>query len=471
MTISVFDLFKIGIGPSSSHTVGPMLAARSFALSLQNLNTLHSLKIDLYGSLGATGKGHGTDKAVLLGLMGEQADTVDVDRIPMLLDSVLSSSTLAVLGTHRIAFNVTDDLIFHREKALDFHANGMIFTAFDKDGKEIERKEYYSVGGGFIIDEAQINDDSIPLSTGLKKEVIELPYFFSTAKALLSLCQQHQLSISDIMLKNEQIWRSENKVKSNLLAIWQVMQDCVKKGCEQQGILPGGLKVKRRAADLYQSLKEEKTHELFNQGSMDWVNLYALAVNEENAAGGRVVTAPTNGAAGIIPAVLHYYVNFCDAYKRDGDEGVIRFLLTAAAIGVIIKENASISGAEVGCQGEVGSACAMAAGALTEVLGGSPEQVENAAEIGIEHNLGLTCDPIGGLVQIPCIERNAMGAVKAINASRMALRGDGSHYVSLDKVIKTMRETGEDMRAKYKETARGGLALHVIEVPVNIVEC
>ncbi len=474
MTISVFDLFKIGIGPSSSHTVGPMIAARAFAVGLKNskkLNNTHSVTIELYGSLGATGKGHGSDKAVVLGLMGEQADTVDVDAVPRLLESIDSSGILPLLGAHKISFNQTDNILFYRKKSLDFHANGMIFKAFNKLGKELERKEYYSVGGGFIIDETQINDPSQPFSANLKQENSTLPYLFTTAETLLSLCQAQQLSISDIMLQNEQVWHSEDEIKSELLGIWQAMQDCVKKGCQQHGILPGGLKVKRRAAELCQSLKDEETHELFTQGSMDWVNLYAMAVNEENAAGGRVVTAPTNGAAGIIPAVLHYYVNFCDAYKHAGDEGVIRFLLTAAAIGIIIKENASISGAEVGCQGEVGSASAMAAGALTEVLGGTPEQVENAAEIGIEHNLGLTCDPIGGLVQIPCIERNAMGAVKAINASRMALRGDGSHYVSLDKVINTMRETGKDMRAKYKETARGGLALQVIEVPVNIVEC
>ena len=474
MTISVFDLFKIGIGPSSSHTVGPMIAARTFVLGLhdsQQLQDVDSLSIELYGSLGSTGKGHGTDKAVMLGLMGKLPDTVDVESIPDLLESVHSTQQIALLGAKTIDFNSTENIVFYRKKNLDFHANGMIFKAFDRQKNELARKQYYSVGGGFIIDDAALAESSSPVESRLKKETVKLPYRFDTAEMLLELCKTHRLSISEIMLQNELSWQAQDEIEAGLLDIWQAMQDCVKKGCTKQGVLPGGLNVKRRAAELCQSLKDEKTHQLFNQGSMDWVNLYALAVNEENAAGGRVVTAPTNGAAGIIPAVMHYYVNFCDAYKREGDASVIRFLLTAAAIGLIIKENASISGAEVGCQGEVGSACAMAAGALTEVLGGTPEQVENAAEIGIEHNLGLTCDPIGGLVQIPCIERNAMGAVKAINASRMALRGDGSHYVSLDKVINTMRETGKDMRAKYKETARGGLALQLIEVPVNIVEC
>ncbi len=471
--ISVFDLFKIGIGPSSSHTVGPMVAARKFVLALADQGLLGSVarvEVALYGSLGATGKGHGSDKAVLLGLMGEVPESVDVDCIPEVIADIKSSQKIKLNGLKVIAFDEQTDLIFHRKKSLPLHANGLQITAFDAAEESLQENVYYSVGGGFVVDEnCQSWDESF-----IKEDSHKLPYTFTTAEALLQICKSNRLSISQIMMKNEETWRSRDEVVSGLLGIWHEMQQCVEQGCKNSGILPGGLKVKRRAANLYQSLNNEDTHELFNQGSMDWVNLYALAVNEENAAGGRVVTAPTNGAAGIMPAVMLYYKNFCSAYEladKGGEKGIVRFMLTAGAIGMIIKENASISGAEVGCQGEVGSASAMAAAGLTEVLGGTPEQIENAAEIGIEHNLGLTCDPIGGLVQIPCIERNAMGAVKAINASRMALRGDGSHYVSLDKVIRTMRETGKDMRSKYKETARGGLALHVIDVPVNIVEC
>lgn len=470
MTISIFDLFKIGIGPSSSHTVGPMVAARLFSKQLHEKNKLVSLsriKISLYGSLGATGKGHGSDKAVLLGLLGERPESVEINTIPTLLDEIRSTRSLCVTGKKVITFNEADDLVFYRKKTLPFHANGMKFSAFDDQGTLLDEKIYYSVGGGFVVDELHADDKQSPI----KQNITEQPYTFNSAEELLTLCKQHNVSISEIMLQNEEVWRSRDEVYQDLLKIWHEMENCVENGCKNNGTLPGGLKVERRAAKLFKSLNEEHTHEQFNQGSMDWVNLYALAVNEENAAGGRVVTAPTNGAAGIIPAVMHYYKYFCPAYKQNGTDGIVRFLLTAGAIGLLIKQNASISGAEVGCQGEVGSACSMAAAGLTEVLGGSPEQVENAAEIGIEHNLGLTCDPIGGLVQVPCIERNAMGAVKAINASRLAIRGDGRHYVSLDKVIVTMRETGKDMRSKYKETARGGLAIQVIEVPVNIVEC
>jgi len=468
MKISIFDLFKVGIGPSSSHTVGPMVAARMFVGGLSEsdiLGDVARVKVALYGSLGATGKGHGSGKAILLGLLGEKPESVDVESIPSLMKTIRESNRLSLGGKKTITFNEEPDLIFHRKESLPFHSNGMKIQAFNGEGNLLVEKIYYSVGGGFVLDEEHFNDSPI------KPDETIVPYPFTTAHELLSLCESTGLSISQIMFKNEEMWRSNDEIVSGILSIWHEMQECVKKGCQNSGILPGGLKVKRRAADMYQSLKDETTHELFNQGSMDWVNLYALAVNEENAAGGRVVTAPTNGAAGIIPAVMHYYKDFCSAYEKFGEEGIVKFMLAAGAIGLIIKENASISGAEVGCQGEVGSACAMAAAGLTEVLGGSPEQVENAAEIGIEHNLGLTCDPIGGLVQIPCIERNAMGAVKAINASRMALRGDGTHYVSLDKVIHTMRETGKDMNLKYKETARGGLAIHVLEVPVNIVEC
>ncbi len=471
MIISIFDLFKVGIGPSSSHTVGPMVAARLFVQGLSDdnlLDTVDRVQVALYGSLGATGKGHGSGKAVLLGLMGEKPESVDVDTIPDVMQSIRDTKKLSLNNKKTITFNESTDLIFYRKKALAFHSNGMKIKAFDDDKNLLVEKTYFSVGGGFVIDEAHCNDDSVP---PFKENDKQVPYHFTTASELLELCKSTDLSISQIMLKNEETWQSKEKIEEKLLSIWKVMEQCVDNGCKNSGILPGGLNVKRRAADLHQSLKDEKTHELFNQGSMDWVNLYALAVNEENAAGGRVVTAPTNGAAGIIPAVMLYFKYFCGKYEQLEGGGIVTFLLTAAAIGIIIKENASISGAEVGCQGEVGSACAMAAAGLTEVLGGTPEQIENAAEIGIEHNLGLTCDPIGGLVQIPCIERNAMGAVKAINASRMALRGDGTHYVSLDKVIHTMRETGKDMKLKYKETARGGLAIHVLEVPVNIVEC
>lgn len=470
MAISVFDLFKIGIGPSSSHTVGPMVAAKKFVESLKKsglIDSVYRIKVNFYGSLGATGKGHGSHKAVKLGLQGETPERVDIDRIPEIFLKILESKTINLAAIKTINFDEEIDLKFFRKKTLPFHSNGMIFIAFDELENIVCEKKYYSVGGGFVIDYENQQDNTL----AIKHDDTDLPYPFTTAQQLLSHCKSHNLSISELMLRNECVWRSEATIRKELLNIWQVMQDCVEKGCHTKGILPGGLKVKRRAAELHHSLTNHLTHELFNQGSMDWVNLYALAVNEENAAGGRVVTAPTNGAAGIIPAVMHYFMHFCSVREKTLDESIVEFLLTSAAIGIIIKENASISGAEVGCQGEVGSACAMAAAGLTGVLGGSPEQVENAAEIGIEHNLGLTCDPIGGLVQVPCIERNAMGSVKAINASRMALRGDGTHFVSLDKVIATMRETGKDMRAKYKETSRGGLAIDIIEVPVNIVEC
>jgi L-serine dehydratase len=458
MPISVFELFKIGIGPSSSHTVGPMRAARQFVSDLDKaglLEQVESIRVELFGSLGATGKGHGSDKAVLLGLEGEEPDRVDPTTIEPNLERIRRTKRLQLLRKHEIAFQ-EQDLAFHW-RSLPHHPNGMIFTAI-VSGEEI-RKTYYSVGGGFVINEAAIGSERI------QPDTTPLAYPFNTARELLSLCQQHHLSISQLMLENEQAWRSESDVRQGLLHIWQVMQECVQRGCRTEGTLPGGLKVKRRAAELYQTLNHQakQQSEAFAHDPllvMDWVNLYALAVNEENAAGGRVVTAPTNGAAGIIPAVLHYYTRFCPSPSSDG---VVRFLLTAGAIGLLYKENASISGADVGCQGEVGVACSMAAAGLTEVLGGTPAQVENAAEIGMEHNLGLTCDPVGGLVQVPCIERNAIASVKAINAARLALRGDGRHYVSLDKVIKTMRDTGADMHEKYKETSRGGLAVNVIE--------
>jgi L-serine dehydratase len=457
MSLSVFDLFKIGIGPSSSHTVGPMLAALRFAEGLRRdelLAVTDTVKVELYGSLGATGKGHGSDKAVLLGLEGEQPDSVDTSNVDARLAAIRSSGELKLLGEKTIRFVEKQHLAMIR-KPLTFHPNGMIFRAFDASGLQIRAREYYSVGGGFVVDEEAAGADRIV------EDRTALQYPFTTGQQLLAHCAEHQLSISQVMLANETAWRPEAETRARLLQIWQVMQDCVEAGCRNEGIMPGGLKVKRRAADLHRQLCKHPEASLRDALSvLDWVNLYALAVNEENASGGRVVTAPTNGAAGIVPAVLHYYSRFIPGAN---DDGVVRFLLTAAAIGILYKENASISGAEVGCQGEVGVACSMAAGALCEVMGGTVQQVENAAEIGMEHNLGLTCDPIGGLVQVPCIERNAMGSVKAINAARMALRGDGQHFVSLDKVIRTMRQTGADMNNKYKETARGGLAVNIIE--------
>ncbi|MBP0946550.1 L-serine ammonia-lyase [Pseudomonas alliivorans] len=457
MSLSVFDLFKVGIGPSSSHTVGPMRAAATFVEGLEKdglLSSVDAIKVELYGSLGATGKGHGSDKAVLLGLEGDYPDTVDTSTVDGRLIEIRAQGSLNLLGKRRVRFAEKEHLAMIR-KPLPYHPNGMIFRAFDSAGLQLRGREYYSVGGGFVVDEDAAGHDRIV------EDKTPLRYPFRSGNQLLALCEEHGLSISQIMICNEEAWRSGEETSRGLMHIWGVMQDCVQAGCSNEGVMPGGLKVKRRAANLYRQLRLSPEAGLRdNLSVLDWVNLYALAVNEENASGGRVVTAPTNGAAGIIPAVLHYYVNFIGSAN---DDGVQRFLLTAAAIGILYKENASISGAEVGCQGEVGVACSMAAGALCEVLGGTPRQVENAAEIGMEHNLGLTCDPIGGLVQVPCIERNAMGSVKAINAARMALRGDGDHYVSLDKVIRTMRQTGADMKTKYKETARGGLAVNIIE--------
>jgi L-serine dehydratase len=458
MAISVFDLFKIGIGPSSSHTVGPMRAALMFAEGLRAnalLERVRAVRIELFGSLGATGKGHGSDKAVLLGLEGEAPDTVDPSIIDERLAAIRADRAITVLGTHRIAFDEAEHLVFHRRKTLPFHPNGMTFTAAGEAGEELLSRTYYSVGGGFVVNDAGTG------SGRLKEDDTQLPYPFKSGADLLRMSKDHGLSFSQLMMDNEKSWRTEAEIRAGLLNIWAVMQACVRRGCEQEGVLRGGMKLKRRAKELHRMLSSAPEAGLRDPlTALDWVNLYALAVNEENAAGGRVVTAPTNGAAGIIPAVLHYYARFVPGAN---DDGVVRFLLTAAAIGILYKENASISGAEVGCQGEVGVACSMAAGALVEAMGGTPGQVENAAEIGMEHNLGLTCDPVGGLVQVPCIERNAMGSVKAINAARMALRGDGTHFVSLDEVIKTMRETGADMKLKYKETSRGGLAVNVIE--------
>jgi L-serine dehydratase len=459
MAVSVFDLFKIGIGPSSSHTVGPMRAAARFISRWLDqpgrLGDCVRIRCELYGSLALTGRGHGTDKAVLLGLEGEWPDSVDPDRIEPTLARIRGDRRLSLLGKHLIDFDEKRDLVFNKRQKLPFHSNGMRFSAFDAQDQLIATRDYYSVGGGFVVNQDEAAEDRIVADTTAQ------PYPFDSCDALLAHCRKQGLGIAALMRANERVWRDDAAIDAGLGQLWETMQACVARGIRSEGTLPGGLHVSRRAPSLAKELSARPEAAMKDPLTvLDWVNLYALAVNEENAAGGRVVTAPTNGAAGIIPAVLHYYDRFCNGASR---QGVLDFLLTAGAIGILYKENASISGAEVGCQGEVGVACSMAAGGLTAALGGSPSQIENAAEIGMEHNLGLTCDPIGGLVQIPCIERNAMGAVKAINASRMALRGDGKHKVSLDKVIRTMRDTGRDMRDKYKETSRGGLAVNVIE--------
>lgn len=459
--ISVFDLFSIGIGPSSSHTVGPMRAACAFVHTLKQhalLTRTQRVVVECYGSLGQTGKGHGTGKAIILGLAGFEPESVDIETIPAFLEQVEKSQSLHLGGEQPSAFPRIGAIIFNRRKTLPAHSNGMTLRAFEGDTLIFEQT-YYSIGGGFIIEEshfANAREEAARFDAAHP-----IPYPFESGAELLEQCQESGLSISGLMLANEKVFRSEAEIKAGLRKIWQAMQGCVERGCKSEGVLPGGLKVKRRAPALYRQLCGETSFNKDPLMVMEWVDLFALAVNEENAAGGRVVTAPTNGAAGIIPAVLHYYDRFV---RKVDDELLMQYFLTAAAIGILYKKNASLSGAEVGCQGEVGVACSMAAGALAELLGASPAIVENAAEIGMEHNLGLTCDPIGGLVQVPCIERNAMGAVKAINAARLALRGTGEHKVSLDKVIRTMWETGNDMKTKYKETARGGLA-------VNITEC
>jgi L-serine dehydratase len=459
MAVSVFDLFKIGIGPSSSHTVGPMRAARLFAQRLANdglIERVAVVRVELYGSLGATGKGHGSDKAVLLGLEGEEPATVEVDAVPARLAAIRAAQGLRLLGDRPIRFVEKEHLLFFT-KALPFHANGLRFIGLDAEGRVLTARTYYSVGGGFVVSEELASDGSAQKRIAPDTTILPLP--FHTGDELLAQCAARGRSIAQVMRANERHWRDDDAIDAGLLEVWGVMQRCVERGLRSEGTLPGGLKVRRRAAEWHRKLAAASGPS-DPLAVLDWVNLYALAVNEENAAGGRVVTAPTNGAAGIVPAVLHYDRRFVPGAS---DRGVVDFLLTAGAIGILYKENASISGAEVGCQGEVGVACSMAAGGLAAVLGGTPEQVENAAEIGMEHHLGLTCDPVGGLVQIPCIERNAVASVQAINAARMALAGDGTHYVSLDQVIKTMRETGADMKTKYKETARGGLALNVVE--------
>ena len=454
MAVSVFDMFKIGVGPSSSHTVGPMRAARQFLLDLEAKNLFNQtaqVAVQLYGSLALTGKGHGTDTAVLLGLEGETPDGVDPDAIAARLKKIRESGRIKLLGQREIPFDEAMDLLMHRNQVLPKHSNGLRFTALDAGKQTLLTDEFYSIGGGFIVRGSEDEGDAAAAE-------VKPPYAFTSSESLLGLCGQHHLSIPQLMLVNEKVWRPEAETRKGLLRIWQVMQACAARGMREGGELPGGLHVQRRAPVIHARLAAQKKTTALD--AMDWVNLWALAVNEENAAGGRVVTAPTNGAAGIIPAVMHYYMRFVEGAD---EEGILRFLLTAAAIGILYKQNASISGAEMGCQGEVGVACSMAAGGLVSAMQGSDAQIENAAEIGMEHNLGLTCDPVGGLVQIPCIERNAMGAVKAINAARLAQHGDGQHRVSLDQVISTMRQTGHDMRSIYKETSLGGLAVNVTE--------
>jgi len=456
MAVSIFDLFKIGIGPSSSHTVGPMKAACVFAQRLERcglLNDTRRIRVSLYGSLAHTGRGHGTDKAVMLGLQGAMPDTIDPDHIDAALERIRAQKEINLLGQQPVSFDEKTDLVFRKRELLPHHPNGMRFEAIDASGAVLESREYYSVGGGFVVNQDKAAEDRIV------SDQTQLPYPFNSGDEILALCTRENMRISDVMLANECTWRSQEQVRNGLLHIRDAMMACMERGFRQEGVLPGGLQVVRRAPRLLKELSGQPAGE-DPLTTLDWVNLYALAVNEENAAGGRVVTAPTNGAAGIVPAVIRYY---CEFVAGASEDGVIEFLLTAGAIGILYIRNASISGAEVGCQGEVGVACSMAAGGLTAAMGGTLSQIENAAEIGMEHNLGLTCDPVGGLVQIPCIERNAMAAVKAINAQRMAARGDGKHRVSLDKVIKTMRDTGADMKSHYKETSRGGLAVNVIE--------
>ena len=462
MALSVFDLFKIGIGPSSSHTVGPMKAAAMFARRLAKagqISQVARIEARLYGSLGATGKGHGTDTAIMLGLGGLMPDSIDPDTIDSRIRQIREDASLLLNGEQRMVFKERSDILFLRNETLPFHANGARFLAFASDGEQIEERCYFSVGGGFVVSQEEA-DRSVD-QPKLVVDPTRLEHPFSSGDELLAITVRTGLSIAQVMRRNEYAWRTDAELDASLDQIWDAMKACVARGCRTEGHLPGGLRVKRRAAELYRTLSTRPEDALKDQLTiLDFVNVYAMAVNEENAAGGRVVTAPTNGAAGIVPAVMHYYDRFCAGASR---AGIRDFLLTAGAIGLLYKENASISGAEVGCQGEVGVACSMAAAGLAAVMGGTPQQVENAAEIGMEHNLGLTCDPVGGRVQIPCIERNAMGSVKALNAARMALRGDGTHFVSLDQVIKTMRDTGRDMMTKYKETSRGGLAVNVIE--------
>ncbi|MEQ8665823.1 MAG: L-serine ammonia-lyase [Rhodospirillales bacterium] len=459
MAFSVFDLFKIGIGPSSSHTCGPMVAGRRFVDDLRArglFDATERVTARLHGSLAWTGKGHASDKATLLGLSGERPETIDPEAVDGIVARIAETGRMNLGGERDIAFSIDDDLVFDYEVMLPAHSNGMCVYAYDGAGQQLHKQIYYSIGGGFVATDAEMD-----VSQAAPSAAVEVPYDYRSADALLAIGRDTGLSFRDIAMANEQAWRTEADVIKGLDRIWETMKGCMDRGMATPGELPGGLHVRRRARQLHEDLqKEERRNFRMPHTCLDWISLYALAVNEENAAGGRIVTAPTNGAAGVIPAVIRYYIEFCPDADRDG---IHTLLLVAAQVGGLIKMNASISGAEAGCQGEVGSACAMAAGGLAAALGGTNEQVENAAEIGLEHHLGMTCDPVGGLVQIPCIERNAMGAVKAINAASLALHGDGQHYVSLDQVIETMRQTGADMQAKYKETSQGGLAVNVVE--------
>jgi L-serine dehydratase len=451
--LSVLDIFKVGIGPSSSHTIGPMKAARQFVVGLQERRLLrwtHRLRTQLFGSLGLTGRGHGTGRAVLLGLEGHRPDTIDPDTIDPTIEHIRKTRRLNLLGQHSIDFACLDDLVFHRDQTLPGHSNGMRFEACAEDRRVLHTEEFYSVGGGFVVRAEELG------RTGATCDDVPCP--FESAVDLLQHARERRLRLHEVVMVNEQTWRSASDTRAALLDIAGVMRGCIDRGLHAHGRLPGILQIPRRAPTLYRALQSNGSKRPLEL--LDWVSAFAIAVNEENAAGGRVVTAPTNGAAGIVPAVLEYYRRF----EGDADEeGVLRFLLVAGAIAILYKKNASISGADMGCQGEVGVACSMAAAGLTAALNGSNEQAENAAEIGMEHNLGLTCDPVGGLVQIPCIERNAIGAGKAIHASNLALRGDGSHKVTLDQVIATMRQTGLDMKTIYKETSQGGLAVNVPE--------
>jgi len=458
--LSIFDIFKIGIGPSSSHTVGPMVAAGRFLDSLRkaDIADLAHVRVSLHGSLAFTGKGHATDRAVVLGLAGERPDRVDPDRIEEILSAIADARSIRVPGLPRFAFEADADIEFDYGPPLPGHANGLRFRAFDAAGDELLARTYYSIGGGFVVC-AEAIDDHWPEAP--EEKVGDVPYPFATAASMLDMGREAGLSIAEMKRANECISLTPEELDARIDGIWRAMANCIERGLDRRGVLPGGLNVRRRAADIHDKLVAAKgDNRPFEHTVMDWLGVYAMAVNEENAAGGRLVTAPTNGAAGVVPATVRYYLDHCPG---GCEQGVRTFFLTAAAIGGIIKHNASISGAEVGCQGEVGSASAMAAAGLCAALGGTNEQIENAAEIALEHHLGMTCDPIGGLVQVPCIERNAFGAVKAVTAASMALQGDGKHFVPLDRCIETMRQTGLDMNENYKETSRGGLAANVVE--------
>lgn len=458
INLSIVDLFTIGIGPSSSHTVGPMRAAGRFVHELEQLDGIadvSELRVDLFGSLALTGHGHGTHHAIVAGLSGAAPESISPQRFAELFQDAEAQERISLAGKHEIRFSPETNIIFNFEETLEDHPNGMRFLARDKNGKNVLEMEFYSVGGGFVLAKGE---NATAQTSGHN---IELPYPFSSGDELLKIGEQEGLTIAQLMLANEQAWRTEGETLDYIHKIHNCMSACIERGCAQDGSLPGSLKLPRRAKDHHARLSSNPEKALKDPLTiLDWINLFALAVSEENASSGRIVTAPTNGAAGVVPAVLTYYERFCPSANQ---QGVEIFLLTAAAIGVIYKKRASISGAEVGCQGEVGVACSMAAAGLAAALGGTNAQVENAAEIGMEHNLGLTCDPVAGLVQVPCIERNAMGAAKAINAARLAMQGDGTHLVSLDKVIETMRQTGLDMASKYKETSQGGLAVNVVE--------